>query len=159
ISLYTDTEEHAKAAFRAAFDRIAAIDRTLSDYRPDSELNRVCRTAVNRPVAVSGDLFRVLAASQQLAEESGGAFDVTLGPVTWLWRQARREKRAPSDEGLRDALARSGYGKLRLDAGTHTVMLARDGMQLDVGAIGKGYAADAALAVLAGLGISRALVA
>ena len=159
ISLYTDGEESARAAFRAAFARIAEIDGALSDYRPESELNRVCRRAAARPVVVGGDLFRVLAASQRLAEESGGAFDVTLGPVIRLWRQARRDQRLPSAAELREAEARSGYRMLHLDAASHTVRLDRPDMQLDLGAIGKGYAADAALAVLAKLGIASALVA
>ncbi len=159
ISLYTDGEEGARAAFRAAFARIAEIDGALSDYRPESELNQVCRTAASMPVVVGGDLFGVLAASQRLAEESGGAFDITLGPVIRLWRQARRDQRLPSAAELREAEARSGYRMLHLDAASHTVRLDRPGMQLDLGAIGKGYAADAALAVLAKLGIASALVA
>ena len=159
IALYAEGEERAKAAFRAAFERIAELDAALSDYQPESELNRVCRAAVGKPVTVSGDLFRVLSASEQLSEESGGAFDVTLGPVIRLWRQARREQRLPSPEALRDAEERSGYRMLHLDAATQSVLMDRSGMQLDLGAIGKGYAADAALAVLAKQGITRALVA
>jgi len=101
----------------------------------------------------------VLAASRKLAEETDGAFDVTLGPVIRLWRQARRDQRLPDPAALREAAAHCGYRKLHLDAGRHTVMLDEPGMQLDLGGIAKGYAADAALEVLAGLGIHRALVA
>jgi thiamine biosynthesis lipoprotein len=100
-----------------------------------------------------------LAAARQLAEETGGAFDVTLGPVTQLWRQARRQHRLPDPDALAEALQRSGYRKLHLDAAAQTVTLDQAGMRLDLGGIGKGFAADAALAVLAGLGIPRALVA
>src|SRR5947209_2961021 len=70
IKLYAAGAEQANAGFRAAFNHIAQLDGALSDYKPDSELNRVCRTAVGQPVAVSADLFRVLAASQSLAAES-----------------------------------------------------------------------------------------
>src|SRR5690349_6332388 len=128
ISLYTSGESQAKAAFRAAFDRIAEVDRALSDYQPESELNRVCRTAVGQPAGVSEDLFHVLAASQKLAAETGGAFDVTLGPVIRLWRQARREHRLPTQSVLREAAARSGYRKLQLDAASHSVTLDQPGM-------------------------------
>jgi FAD:protein FMN transferase len=159
IKLYADGPEQAKAAFRAAFARIAELDAALSDYQPESELNRVCRTAAGKPVAASADLFRVLAASQKLAVETGGAFDVTLGPVIRLWRQARQDHRLPDAAALQAAAAHCGYRKLRLDAGRQTVMLDEPGMQLDLGGIAKGYAADAALAVLAGLGIRSALVA
>ena len=159
IKLYAGGADQAKAAFRAAFARIAELDAALSDYRPESELNRVCRTAIGTPVAAGADLFRVLAASRKLADDTDGAFDVTLGPVIRLWRQARRDQRLPDAAALHQAAARCGYRKLHLDAARQTVMLDESGMQLDLGGIAKGYAADAALEVLAGLGIRRALVA
>jgi FAD:protein FMN transferase len=159
IQLYAADAGRANEGFRAAFLRIAQLDAALSDYRDDSEVNRLCRSAVGRPVKVSDDLFRVLAAARQLAEETDGAFDVTIGPVTVLWRQARREHRLPAPDALREALQHSGYRNLHLDATARTVTLDQEGMRLDLGGIGKGYAADAALAALAELGIQRALVA
>src|SRR5262249_62217000 len=67
IKLYAADEQQAAEAFRAAFDRIGELDNALSDYKPDSELNRICRMAVGRPVKASEDLFRLLSASQKLA--------------------------------------------------------------------------------------------
>jgi FAD:protein FMN transferase len=159
IKLYAAGEAEAAGAFRAAFTRIAALDAALSDYQPESELNRAVREGTGRPVKVGSDLFRVLEASQKLAAETGGAFDVTLGPVIRLWREARRTGRPPDPAALRQARERTGYTKLHLDAAQHTVMLDQPDMQLDLGAIGKGYAADEALAAIAKLGIRRALVA
>lgn len=158
IKVYAASEEQAQAAMRQAFDRIASLDDTLSDYKPDSELNRVCRTALDHPVEVSRDLFRVLAASQRLAEESDGAFDITVGPLTHLWRQARQSHHLPDEQALREASSHCGYRKLQLDAAQQTAKLAEPGMQLDVGGIGKGYAADEAIAVLAAQNIQSALV-
>src|SRR5437588_9501231 len=74
IKLYAAGAEQAKAAFRSGFDRIAELDRALSDYRPESELNRICRSAVRQPVRAGADVFRVLEASQKLAAETDGAF-------------------------------------------------------------------------------------
>jgi thiamine biosynthesis lipoprotein len=159
IKLYTSGEARAKIAFKAAFERIAEIDRILSDYRPDSELNQLCASMPGRPVRISQDLYVVLSASQQLAQESGGGFDVTQGPVIRLWRQARRDGRLPDQTELRAASSRSGFRKLHLNRSGPTAMLDQPGMQLDVGGIGKGYAADAALEVLGRMGIASALVA
>jgi thiamine biosynthesis lipoprotein ApbE/formylglycine-generating enzyme required for sulfatase activity len=157
IKLYAAGERQAKEAFRAAFARIAQLDQTLSDYRAESELSRV--TTVATPVRISDDLFTVLAKGQWLAEQTGGAFDVTLGPLTHLWRRNRRAQMLPEAAALNDALARSGFRKMHLDEATHTVRFDVAGMQLDVGGIAKGYAADQALAVLSELGIKSALVA
>ena len=151
IQVYASGETQAKAAFRAGFDRIAELDAILSDYRPDSELNRL-------PPRVGPDLFRVLEAAQSLAEESGGAFDVTIGRVTRLWRQARKEGRPPAPEAIREALAHSGYRKLHLDPPTRGVRVDDPELRLDAGGIAKGYAADEALAAIGRAGISIALV-
>lgn len=159
ITVYAPSERVAQSAFGAAFDRIRALDDILSDYRPDSELNHVSKTAVGRAVPVSEDLFAILARSQELAEATGGAFDVTQGPAIRLWREARKSARVPDPAEVHEAATRSGFRKLHLDAARRTVMFDMAGMALDVGAIGKGYAASAAIEVIDGLGVTSALVA
>ena len=152
IQVYAIGEEQARAAFRVGFARIAELDNALSDYKPDSELNRL-------PARVSLDLFRVLEAAQALAVETDGAFDVTVGRVTRLWREARRDGRPPANPDLQGALRHSGYRKLHLDPATRGVRLDDPEVKLDLGAIAKGYAADEALAAIAAAGIRSALVA
>jgi thiamine biosynthesis lipoprotein len=151
IQVYASGEEQATAAFRAGFDRIAQLDAALSDYKPDSELNRL-------PARVGPELFGVLEFSQKLAAETDGAFDVTIGQLTRLWRQARREGHPPAPDAVREALAHSGYRKLHLDAATRGVRLDDPAVKLDVGGIAKGYAADEALAAVQRTGIRSALV-
>jgi thiamine biosynthesis lipoprotein len=159
VTLHAPDEDAARAAFAAAFARIRELDATLSDYIPASELSRVTTTAVGTDVQGSRDLIRVLAASQDLAVATGGAFDITQGPVIRLWRDARASRRLPDSEALREASAQSGYRKLHVDRAAETVRVDEAGMRLDVGAIGKGYAASEALAVLTARGIGSALVA
>jgi thiamine biosynthesis lipoprotein len=159
IKLYAETSEQANAGFRAAFARIAQLDETLSDYKPGSELNTITMRAVHSPVRVSKDLFTILAASQELSMETDGAFDVTVGLLTHLWRAARRQNRLPDQTELASALALTGYRKFQLNPAKETVEFDIAGMQLDAGGIAKGYAADEALAVLTSLGIHSALVA
>ena len=159
ITLYASDEAAARDAFRAAFDRIGTLDSILSDYREDSELMAVTRAAIGHPVRVSDDLLTVLRASQDLAEATGGAFDVTQGPVVRLWREARKRGQPPGPAALAEAAGRSGFRKLHVDAANRTVTLDTPRMALDVGAIGKGYAASEALRVLSARGVRRALVA
>ena len=159
ITVHTPDEDTARNAFRIAFDRIRDLDRILSDYRADSELNAVTKHAVKRPMQVSADLFAVLRASQDLAHATGGAFDITQGPVVRLWREARKTARVPDAAALQEASQRSGFRMLHLDDERRTVKVDMAGMALDVGGIGKGYAASEAIAALARLGVRRALVA
>lgn len=159
VTVYTPDEQSAGDAFRGAFDRIRDLDRILSDYRSDSELNQVARMAVGRPMSVSEDLFTVLAASQDLAIATNGAFDITQGPIIRLWREARKTTRVPNPAALQEAASRSGFRKLHLDARRRTVTFDTAGMALDVGGIGKGYAASEALEVVGSLGVRSALVA
>jgi thiamine biosynthesis lipoprotein len=159
IVLYAVNETDARDASRAAFGRITALDDCMSDYKPQSELMRLSAKAGGEPVSVSPELFTVLAKAQEVAEKSDGAFDVTVGPVVRLWRLARRSQRLPDAEKLANARALVGYRNVRLDAVTKTVQLLKPGMQLDLGGIAKGYAADEALATLKQKGIDVALVA
>lgn len=159
IVVYAPDGETAARAVRAAFDRIRKLDTALSDYRSDSELNRLCHQAGTHPVPVSPDLFRILVQSQDLAAASEGAFDITARPVINLWRRARRQRAIPEAESLSEALLLVGYQNLKLDAKKRTARLAKPGMLLDLGGIAKGYAADEAIKSLKQAGIDRALVA
>ena len=159
VTFYATDEALARSAADAAFAKVAELDRVMTDYDPESELMRLGRSSVGEPVAVSGELFEVLSESQRLAKLSDGAFDVTIGPVVRLWRRARRTETLPTPEQLAVARASVGWEKLKLDARHKTVTLLAANMQLDLGGIAKGYAADQALAVLRSYGINRALVA
>jgi thiamine biosynthesis lipoprotein len=155
ITLYAETARQAEAAFRRAFDRIAELDGVLSDYRIESELSRACESAA----PLSGDLFTVVAHGQALAEKTGGAFDLTAGAITRVWRTARREGRLPRQRDLEEARRRSGYGLLRLRPEERTIECLVPGMHLDAGGIAKGYAADEALAEIRRAGVRSALIA
>lgn len=159
IVLYCADDATARRASRAAFARVAELDNALSDYKPESELMRLCRGAGGPPVPVGADLFRVLEISRRMYERSGGAFDVTVAPVVRLWRRARRDRKLPDPELLAKALELVGSDAIRLDADLRTVELRRPGMKLDVGGIAKGYASGEAIATLKRHGIARALVA
>lgn len=158
IVLHATDSAAGERAAAGAFARIAELDRTLSDYRADSELMRLGASSGGPPVRVSHDLFEVLERALALARETGGAFDPTAGPLVRLWRDARRAGRTPDPGDLREASARVGWGHVRLDTAARTVRLDLSGMALDLGAIAKGYAVDEALAVLRDRGVHRALV-
>lgn len=159
VSLYAADEATARAGAEAAFARIAELNAVMSDYDSDSELGRLSRTAgEGRAVPVSPALWTVLAHAQTVAERSGGAFDITAGPLVNVWRRARRKQELPDAALLAEMRARVGWRKLRLDPGRRTAELLAADMRLDLGAIAKGFACDEALAVLRRRGLPRALV-
>jgi len=159
LVVYAPAAEPAEAAAGAAWKRVDALEDVMSDYQADSELMRLCDQPPGRPVAVSADLFDVLQKAERVSALSGGAFDVTVGPYVRLWRFARKRRVLPSPGELAAAAEVVGYRKLALDAQARTVTLLVPGMRLDLGGIGKGYAADAALRVLRDYGLPQALVA
>src|SRR5262245_61178188 len=103
IVLYTADEPAANVASRAAFERIAQLDAILSDYDSESELMQLCAKAGGPPVHASDELFFTLKQSQELAKQSDGAFDVSVGPVIRLWRRARRQHKLPDPDRLASA--------------------------------------------------------
>ena len=159
LILYAPDETTARKASEAASAKIAALEKTMTDYDAESELMQLSRRPVGEPTRVSDELFDILEKAQRVAKLSDGAFDVTVGPLVRQWRRARRMGALPPPEALARARAAVGWQKLKLDARHQTVTLTVPDMQLDLGGIGKGYAADKALALLKRHGIPRALVA
>ncbi len=159
IVVYAPDQSQAKQATDAAFRRLHELNGIMSDYDPDSELMRLCaRSKPGNPVGVSDDLWRVLLRAQRVAEQSEGAFDVTVGPVVRLWRRARRQHALPSPERRAAARKLVGYRLLRLIPEGRQVELLKPGMLLDLGGIAKGDACDQALAVLEKQGLHRAMI-
>lgn len=159
IVLYAGDHLAADTGFRAAFGRIAELDKIMSDYDADSELSRLSQASPTlQPQKVSRDLFHVLDEAQRLSRQSSGAFDVTVGPLTKLWRRARRQRELPRADLLAAARESVGYQYMQLDPEDSTVVLLRPAMRLDLGAIAKGYACDEALRELRRHGLGQALV-
>jgi thiamine biosynthesis lipoprotein len=130
----------------------------MSDYRPDSELMKLCAAPPGVPRLTSDDLFRVLVASQQVSQASDGAFDVSAGPLVALWREARRTGQLPFGESIAQAKEHVGWEDIELESKTACVTLKKPGMKLDLGGIAKGYAAQQAVETLQNLGCERCLV-
>ena len=159
ILLYSPDEATATRASHAAFARIKQLDDILSDYKPDSELMRLCDRAGGPAVPVGPDLFAVLQLADEIRRRSDGALDVSVGPAVRLWRRARRDRKLPDPDLLAKARAVIDGTAIELDPQARTVRLRKPGMRLDLGAIAKGYASSEAIAVLKREGVARALVA
>jgi FAD:protein FMN transferase len=141
----------AERAAKAGFARVAELELVMSDYNAQSEIMKLCKqndTEPAKPIAISDDLLRVLQAAQQTAKLSDGAFDVTVSPYVKLWRISRKTQILPDDQDLAKARSIVGWELVKLDATSKTLTLAKPGMRLDFGGIGKGFAADEVLKLL-----------
>ena len=159
--LYTDQgASHADRAASLAWKRIAALNAILSNYETESELSRLGYTSGQGEwKRVSDEMWLLLEHAQRLSVVSKGAFDITLGPATALWRKARRENEMPTPSALGSMWERTGWDRLLMRPEDQKVCLTAPGMRLDPGGIAKGYALDEGLKVLKEQGIPHALIA
>ncbi len=148
----------AKRCIEGAFDVQNRIESLMSDYREDSELSKINRYAAQGPVPVSEMTFEVLRQAVHFYQLSDGAFDVTVGPLVDLWRQAGKTNVPPTEGALAEARRRVGSDKLILDEKNRTVRFAAEGMRVDLGGIGKGYAVDKAVEAMRKRGAIGGLV-
>jgi thiamine biosynthesis lipoprotein len=141
-----------------ALDLVTQLEEQLSVYIETSEVSRLNRAAGERAVAVEPRLFGLLQAAAELSGATGGAFDVTAGPLIKAWGFFRRQGRVPSEEELAAALAGVGMPHVALDAAERSVRFLTPGMEINLGSIGKGYALDRAAERLDGAGLGDYLL-
>ena len=158
IVLHGDNPVSLRAAGEEALDEFERIECRLSLYRPDSEIAHVNARAAREAVRVSPPTFRLLEQAARLSAETGGAFDITIGPLMRCWGFVGGCGQLPSSEAIAEARARVGMNLVELDASKFTVRFARDGVMLDLGAIGKGYAVGIGADILREAGVSSALI-
>jgi thiamine biosynthesis lipoprotein len=160
IIFYSGDSTGANTTAQQCFQLVDSFVNIFSDYLDSSELNRLCARAgqTNNPVVVSPALFDILLRSKIAYEKSAGTFDITLGPLTKLWRKARKEKIFPGDMEVKEKLALTGFKKLIIDTATHGILLIQQGMQLDLGGIAQGYIAQQVIDFLKTKNIANALI-
>jgi thiamine biosynthesis lipoprotein len=157
VTLDSGDARHAQAA-RAALDEVDAIEDALSWFRETSEVSRVNRAAAAAPVSVSPGLFTLLSLCRELSSATGGAFDPASTALSRCWGFLERRPRLPAEEEIADARARSGMDKVTLDGMGRAVLFTVPGVEINFGAVGKGWALDRVAASLRVRRVSRALL-
>ncbi len=161
LIFYAPDDSAAQSAADLAFDRVEQLNTILSDYDPDSNLNKLsARSGSDKFIPVDSTLFNVVSKSQEIAEETDGAFDITIGPFVRLWREIRQmeEPELPDQQVLKDLGTRIGYQHVAVDSATTSIALKKENMQLDLGGIAKGYTTDEVLRILRKQNIHSALI-
>ena len=148
VILLPAEETGAGALAQEAFQRLDQLEELLSKFIDDSELSLVNAFAAQRPMVVGDDLFLLLERATEAWEATGGAFDPTIGSLMRAWGLVDMEGRVPDSEALAAARRAGGMGAVELDREAQTVRFARLGIELDLGGIAKGHAADCMVAHL-----------
>ncbi len=153
-----DTAQDAEAVANAVREEVARLERQLSLYLPDSDLCYLNAHAAKQPVKVEPDLFELLQQCRALYELTGGAFDPTVTPLLRLWGFVDKQYRVPAPEAIADALERVGMELVLLEPEGRWVYYALPGVELNFGAIGKGWAVAQGVRVLQAFEVSGALL-
>ena len=145
VVVVAESREAGLDCIQAAMAEVHKVDELMSDYKDDSDIGRVNEKAAEIPVPVSEWTFDVLKRSVEFSRLTDGAFDVTVGPLMDLFREAKKGAAAPTEQQIAEAKSKVGFEKLKLDGQNRTVQFAVEGMRLDLGGIAKGYAIDKAV--------------
>jgi thiamine biosynthesis lipoprotein len=158
VLLHGRSPASLRAAGEEALDEVERLEAQLSLYRPSSEIARVNALAARQPVRVSPPVFQLLSHAQKLHRETGGAFDITIAPLVRCWGFMGGSGHLPDPALLAQARSLVGMGHIVLDEDHFSVRFDTEGVMVDLGAIGKGYAIDCAVQTLREAGIGSALI-
>ena len=158
VSAVAPTEPDAQHAMTAGLQEIQRLEQILSTWIPDSELSRVNASAGQRPLQVSSETFEVLEQSMKMNRLTNGRLNIAIGPAVEVWNVSR-ERQIPTQDVLDTVRPLTRLDHLQLDQDSRAVFLAKPGMRLDIGGIGKGYAADRATMVMKQAGATAGVVA
>jgi FAD:protein FMN transferase len=156
--LHGPTATALQAAADQAFLEIERLHAQLSLYLPTSEISSINARAARHPVRVEPRLFQLLQLAQRLYQETGGAFDPTIAPLIRCWGFMGGPGAMPAPDAIAAAKAQVGFEHVVLDERRSTISFAREGMMLDLGSIGKGYALEQAAETLLEAGVTSALL-
>ena len=158
IQLWGDDPQYLESAGNEALREITRIEDQLSFYREHSEVSDLNRRASYEPVPVDPRLFRLLERARECSDAMEGAFDPTVAPLLRCWGFVNNTGKVPDDAEITFALSKVGMSHILLDAAAMTVQFDREGVLIDFGAIGKGYAVECAAEILRDLAVASALI-
>ncbi len=158
LYIYAGSQQEADADAGAVFDEVDRIEDLLSNYKETSELSRINRLAFSETVTTDPETFSFLSQSMEWSARSDGAFDITVGALMKEWGFFRKSGRIPTDAEFAELRSETGWQKVKLDAANRTVRFTSAGVELDPGGIGKGFAVDAAIAILHAQHVSAAML-
>jgi len=141
-----------------AVDEISRIERLISSWLPNSQTSAINAAAGERPVGVSQELFDLIERSIQVSKLTDGAFDISYASMDRIWKFDGSMETMPTEGGIKGSVSKVGYRNIIMNTKDTSVFLKLSGMKIGFGAIGKGYAADRAKALLMQKGVTAGII-
>lgn len=158
LTVVAENQTQGNAYLDMAIDEISRIERLISSWDPNSQTSKINQNAGVAPVKVDQELFNLIARAIKISKLTQGAFDISYASMDRIWKFDGSVTEMPSEEAIKQSVAKVGYQNIVLDQENGTVFLAKEGMKIGFGAIGKGYAADRAKALLMKNGVDSGII-
>ena len=159
LTAWTNNEPLAISAFEEVFHEFDRLDHLLTTWRDDSDVQRVNAAAGDHPVPVAPEVREVLHLAREASELTEGKFDITFGALADIWKfDQDQDNTIPDQAAIARRLAFIDYRKVEVDDAAGTAYIARKGMRIHLGGIGKGYAVDRAVAILHKRGLNDFII-
>lgn len=153
------TKDEVEKVIDATFSEIERLENLMSGFKEGSDVDRINKSAGIGPVKVDRDVINVIAKAKEISEITGGAFDITIGPLSKLWGFGVKKEYIPQEDDIKKLLPLIDYRQISVDESKSEVFLNKNGMMIDLGGIAKGYAADRGVEILKNMGIKAGIVA
>ena len=159
VEIVTNSSGVTSGRMEKVWAEAERLERVFSRYLPDSEISLINREAGHRPVPISDEMMDVLSRAEDISRITQGAFDVSVGPLMKIWGFfPERKGRVPAEDELADCIARVGWRAIELNRSERTVYFLKPGVEIDLGALAKGYVVDRIVELLVEEGIENGLV-
>ena len=155
MGTYVEVVSRDPRAKDIVFSEFKRLEGIFNLFDENSVLSRLNATG---SLTASQELFEILKKSKEFYKKTNGAFDVTIAPLSLLWKKAIKNKELPKDEDIKNALSLVGYDDVYLDEKTSNVKLLKLGSKIDLGGIAKGFAIDRAVRLLRQAKITSCIV-
>lgn len=158
ISVIADTQEDGESYVDLAVNEISRIEKLISSWDVNSQTSEINRNSGIKPVVVDEELFQLIKRAIKISKLTNGAFDISYASMDKVWRFDGSMTQMPSEEAIKKSVEKVGYQNIILNEINHSVFLKLEGMKIGFGAIGKGYAADKAKALLRKKGVNSGII-
>ncbi|WP_439647531.1 FAD:protein FMN transferase [Abyssalbus ytuae] len=158
ITMVAENETKANFYVDEAIAEISRIEKLISSWNPDSQTSLINKNAGVKPVKVDEELFNLIERAIRISKITDGAFDISFASIDRVWKFDGSMKQKPSEEAIKNSVAKVGYNNIVLDNEAGTVFLKLEGMKIGFGALGKGYAADKVKKMMQEKGVTAGII-